>query len=55
VAAARLGFNPMTGEVVRVQRRRIGVERELPAGEEYAAMVRRLVGTAAIDPAAPRR
>jgi tRNA(His) 5'-end guanylyltransferase len=48
------GFNPKTGEVVLARRRRVRVEEELPTGEEYAAMVRRLVASAPVDAAAAR-
>jgi tRNA(His) 5'-end guanylyltransferase len=48
------GFNPRTGETVRARRRRVRVESELPIGEEYAALVRGLVGSVRADPAAPR-
>ena len=48
------GFNPETGQVVLARRRRIRVEGELPMGDEYAVMVRRLVGSVVADATAPR-
>ena len=37
------GYNPITGQTVTATRRRVNVDRELPMGEEYAAMIRRLL------------
>lgn len=39
------GFNPKTGQAVLARRRRVRVEGDLPMGEEYAALLRRLVGS----------
>ena len=40
---AKNGFNPVTGESVRVQRRRLRVDRELPMREGYRSLVANLV------------
>jgi tRNA(His) guanylyltransferase len=48
------GLNPKSGQVVVARRRRVRVESELPMGEEYAAMVRRLLGSAVGDATAAR-
>jgi len=42
----RVGFNPKLQQEVRAVRRRLRVEQELPSGEEYARLLRRLLAGA---------
>lgn len=48
----REGFNPQTQEKVSATRRRICVDEGLPKGEEYAALLDRLLRTESAVPAA---
>jgi tRNA(His) 5'-end guanylyltransferase len=43
----KIGFNPLTGEQVPTQRRRLKQELELPMKEAYAQLIRTLIATAA--------
>jgi tRNA(His) 5'-end guanylyltransferase len=41
----REGFDPKRGVAVAVTRRRVKVDRDLPTGEDYAALLRRLLAS----------
>ncbi len=51
----REGFDPMRDVAVSVTRRRMKVDRELPMGEAYSGLIRRLLAGPVVDSAAKGR